>query len=102
MKDLAMSFRDQFPDFDPAAMPAIPANWTDDSWRNEPCPFFTVSPSWGVYVDYENAAEREFPESPRFVVVRMDHGQHMGTLPAPPLATDDWDHVLEFIAGVTA
>jgi hypothetical protein len=35
-----MSYREEFPDFDPAAMPAIPQHWGDTSWHNDACPSF--------------------------------------------------------------
>jgi hypothetical protein len=33
-----MSYRQEFPNFDPATMPEIPTGWEDISWHNDACP----------------------------------------------------------------
>lgn len=62
-----MTYQTEFPDFPADAMPAIPAGFTDRSWRNEPCPCF-IHEATGVvlWIDYPEPASREVPELPRF------------------------------------
>jgi hypothetical protein len=92
-----MSYRDQFPDYDSATMPEIPAGWQDASRRNDSCPFFIVSQSLGVSVDYAKLEDRECQTGARFIVMEMRDGQHFesgGFL----LETDDWKAVRLFVA----
>lgn len=93
-----MSFREAFPDFDPATLPHIPAGWRDASWRNDACPFWHVSPSLGVFIDFAKADDREWPEGSRFMVMRMEGDMHPAwTADHCLLATDDWQSVLAFV-----
>lgn len=89
-----MTYRTEFPDFDPATMPAIPAGFRDTSWRQEQCPTFTA-PLLGLFVwtDYAAPAEREFPESPRFglAIQRMTmSGVYIDDIGETLIASDDW------------
>lgn len=103
----ARTFRTEFPEFDPATMPAIPADWTDCSWHNDTCPSFIAAgvqdyaaPGWwtvSVFVDFLATADREFPGTPRFQVVFNDDGGARGLF-----ATDDWSDVLDGVADVVA
>lgn len=65
-------YRKEFPDYPEDQMPALPEGWEDVSWHNDACPAFRriIHGEVGVtiYVDYAEAAEREFPECDRFVV----------------------------------
>jgi len=63
-----MTYRDEFPDFDPATMPAIPAHWRDQSWHNDSCPCFNTGNGKIVFVEFADPAVREFPETARFTV----------------------------------
>lgn len=89
-----MTFREEFPDFDPTAMPAIPANWRDQSWHNDSCPSFNAGNGRVVFIDFADAAQREFPDISRFTV----HAD-------PEIAdsndvlfeSDDWAAVLAFV-----
>lgn len=85
-----MTYRTEFPDFDPATMPAIPAGWTDQSWHNDVCPSFTVFDGVRVFIDYADPALREFPEGERFSL-------HVGDR-AAPFCTDDWAKLLEAVS----
>lgn len=88
-----MTYQTQFPDF--TEMPAIPAGWTDTSWRNDASPSFVPAPGLLVWVDYANDEQREFPGGRRFLVCRADaEGCYTGDL----LDSDDWSEVLAFIA----
>ena len=84
------TFRDEFPDFDPATMPAVPAEWSDISWHNDACPSFDAGNDMVVFVDYADQSLREFPDSERFTVSDGDF----------LLATNDWSEVLAFCANV--
>ncbi len=92
-------YRETFPDYDPATLPAIPASWTDRSWCNEPCPAFMVGESSGaiVFVDYADAERREFGQTERFSIHPLDlEGCLM--VDAIPFASNDWEAVLQHVA----
>ena len=86
-----MSYREEFPDFPEADMPAIPAGWEDISWHNDACPSFDMGEGRVVYVDYADKAQREWPDAPRFVVT-FDPGDNSSIRTV--LETDDWAEVL--------
>lgn len=87
-------YRKEFPDFDPASLPVIPAHWQDESWHNDACPFFVMGATMGVFVDYVDPAMRECgADVPRFSVVRLEDGAHP-LQPSTIIATDDWCAVL--------
>lgn len=102
---MTTSYSTEFPDFDAATLPAIPAAWEDISWRNDSCPAFMVaelakgSVAWRnliVYVDFADAAQREHPETARFSV--LDTGAHRALEGTKELfSSDDWEAVLRFI-----
>lgn len=89
-----MSYRTEFPDFDPSTMPAIPAGFVDTSWRQDMSPRFTC-PLLGlaVWTDYADPEEREFPGSARFGLtfeaMTMD-GQLITNDVATLAESDDW------------
>ena len=91
-----MAYREAFPDFDQDDMPEIPVNWRDESWHFDACPFFLASPSVGVWIDYKDADARQFPENPRFMVERLELGQHLPEAPIL-LNSNDWEEVLTYI-----
>ncbi len=94
-----MTYRDEFPDFDPATMPAIPADWTGISWHNDGCPSWNTGNGLVVCVDYAAPEQREFPEGPRFCVIVdpaiSDHNEDL-------FQSDDWEAVLAFAEGRAA
>ncbi|MCJ2180175.1 hypothetical protein [Novosphingobium album (ex Hu et al. 2023)] len=66
-----------FPDFPPAAMPPIPGNWIDKSWRNDAAPSFKVCTGpmgepVEMWIDYLDPAMREIDGAPRFALYRRD------------------------------
>lgn len=85
-----MNFRTEFPDFDPATMPAIPEAWTDISWHNDACPSFDTG-TCNVFIDYANEADREFLGQPRFCVIA--YPDHDGE----SFASDNWDAIIAFV-----
>lgn len=90
---------DQFPDFDKATLPPIPEAWTDQSWAEEQCPAFnTADGRFAVWVDYADAAAREFPESKRFTAKALDDGGGLAE-GGPVINTDDWSELLAFVLG---
>lgn len=86
----------EFPDYPSEELPPIPRDWIDQSWHNDTCPFFTTPNGLGIFIDYADPDQREIP-SMRFSVVVMD-GASMHTDQESPLATDDWQAVLDFAA----
>lgn len=66
-----------FADYPRGTMMPIPAGWTEMSWRNETAPSFgpCVGPmgeAAQIWIDYEQPAKREIPESERFTFCRRD------------------------------
>lgn len=103
-----MTYATEFPDFPAADLPAIPAIWSDASWHNDACPFFLITGSLGVWIDYADPAMSDLgpDRGPRFALVAMEDGQHGDS--DSILATDDWDALLAhaigllFVAGLKA
>jgi hypothetical protein len=89
-----MTYREEFPDYDPASMPAIPAGWTDISWRNDACPSFDAGNMRVVYVDYASPDRREWSEARRFSVTEETPHMRIRTV----LESDDWQEVLDYLA----
>lgn len=91
-----MTFQIEFPDFDAATMPAIPADWTDASWHNDSCPCFNTGKGVVVFVDFADIDLREIPETGDRFSVHADPEihNHNDVL----MATDDWNEVLTFVA----
>ena len=89
-----MTYREEFPDFDPSTMPAIPQNWEDTSWHNDACPSFNTGKGRVVFVDFSDLSLREFDGGKRFTVQAdpeiHDHNETF-------LETDDWAEVLSFV-----
>lgn len=91
------NYRTEFPTFDPATMPTLPAGFEDQSWSNDGCPHFTnAAIGLEVWIDYADPKLREIGEPPRFSVNRVDReGMPLGTRPI--LVTDSWAKVLVLI-----
>ncbi len=84
--------RSEFPDYPVADLPAIPAHWEDASWHNDACPFFTIAPMVGMFVDYPDQAQRE-TGGERFTVVPLEDGQHVAEA-RTLYHGDDWSEAL--------
>jgi hypothetical protein len=66
-------FRQEFPNFDPATMPAIPAGFVDNSWHNDAMPsFIDEIHHLTLWVNYANPADRDIQGDVRFVLMRTD------------------------------
>lgn len=88
-----------FPDYAIDRMVPIPPEWSEMSWRHETAPSFgpCVGPmgeAAQIWIDYEQAAMREFPESARFTFSRRDA---VGELTVA-YAGDDYAEALRHIA----
>lgn len=93
----------EFPEFAPADMPTIPADWQDMSWHNDACPSFAFmiggegdsnNTLARVWVDWVDPADREGgTDSKRFLVTyEADDGTTFDAL-----QTDDWAEVLAYV-----
>ncbi len=89
-----MTYATEFPAFDAATLPVIPAHWQDQSWSNEACPFWLIGPDMGVYIDHADPALREWEAPTRFSVVEMQDGMHTQDGCNILIDTDDWKAVL--------
>jgi len=90
-----MAYLTEFPDFDPATMPAIPAGWTDTSWHNDACPAFNTGKGMVVFIDFADPALKEFEDTKRFTI----HTDPEVTDSNDVLfETDDWNECLAFVA----
>lgn len=59
----------EFPNYSRGAMPVIPAGFVDRSHGIEQCPcFWEAECALWLYVDFPDAAAREFPDSKRFTL----------------------------------
>jgi hypothetical protein len=86
-----MTFRTEFPDYPADAMPAMPAGFVDSSWKNDICPGFRNEKlNLVIYADFPNAADREFPEEPRFTLHSIVENDATGDTIA---VSDDWNEV---------
>lgn len=85
----------EFPDFNVATLPPIPAHWLESSWRNDTCPSFMVGELYVVFIDYPNRADREWAESCRYTLHSIDAGGGHDVL----VHSDNWDDVL-YVAAV--
>jgi hypothetical protein len=91
-----MPYQDQFPDF--VLDVAIPAGFVDSSYHNDVCPSWTdAGAGLQLFIDFADRSRREFPESPRFTLSKIDENSidvHVSDL----ALTDDWEDVLNAIA----
>lgn len=90
-----MTYQIEFPDFDPATLPAIPPHWRDQSWHNDACPSFNAGNGLVVFTDFADPALREFPDGSRFTVhsdPELTNGNDV------LLESDNWADVLAFVA----
>ncbi len=85
-----MTFRETFPDYDPASMPPIPAGWIDQSWHNDACPCFATGVC-DVFIDFADPAMRE-TQGKRFIAFDPGDGSNR-TL----FETDDWSEMVAFV-----
>jgi hypothetical protein len=94
------NWRKEFPSYPVEAMPAIPKDWLDVSWRNDACPRFVV-PHLGVsvWIDWPDPEDRE-AGGERFIVNACDPETH--EMPDAPylLATDDWLRLLGWLVAL--
>lgn len=88
--DTMRTYRTEFPDFDPATMPIIPA-WLDTSWHNDTCPSFQ-SETVRIFIDYADPQQREIAESVRYSVHANDNAMADVLFYA-----DDWLAILAFV-----
>ena len=91
-----MTYQIEFPDFAPATLPAIPVEWTDQSWHNDSCPCFNTGKGVVVFIDFEDVKLREIDEAGDRFSVHADPEihDHNDVL----MSTDDWNEVLAFVA----
>jgi hypothetical protein len=89
-----MTYRAEFPDFDPATLPAIPAGWTDQSWHNDACPSFNAGNGMVVFIDFADASLKEFEDTKRFTV-HADPEIHDSN--DVLFETDEWNECLAFL-----
>lgn len=86
-----MTYQTEFPDFDPATMPAIPAGFDDVSWHNDACPSFQNEASGLIiFIDYADKSLSELPSVPRFSLSEIDPEEEGDTGIA---ASDDWSEI---------
>jgi hypothetical protein len=89
--------RREFPDFDPATLPAIPEGFTCTAWHNDTCPTWAEGqsadePKAGdmmLAIDYADPTLREFPNCDRFSIsLYSDNG-----IAYPFVASSDWRNI---------
>jgi hypothetical protein len=107
-----MTYRDEFPDFPEAEMPAAPEGFEDTSWHNDAMPSFEhAGLGLRLHVDYADKAMSESGMGARFGLYQLapwesegesgwDWPSSLGDDSTEPLIieTDDWAAVLAAIA----
>ena len=83
-----------FPDYDVSTLPPIPADWTDNSWKNDTCPCFHAGGEAAVFVDYLERSDREYPAGARFSALALDDGQFRVGGREEIYYGDDWGALL--------
>lgn len=91
-----MPYQKEFPDFDPATMPAIPGGFSDISWKNDAMPSFECTKLGLVlWIDFLKPEDRETPGMKRF----MAHPMHSEGRSHCFIETDDWAEMLAWLEG---
>jgi len=84
----------EFPDYDTATLPEIPADFVDGSWHNDACPsWINEDLSLHLYVDYADPSQRDAPTWPRFCLLWIDGNEEPHTI----ASGDDWQVILDAI-----
>jgi hypothetical protein len=95
-----MTYRDEFPDFPEADMPAIPAGWEDTSWHNDAMPSFVNERRMlRLWINYSDVSLQDIQGGKRFLLVR-EHADHSPDESDELFASDSWSDVLAFLASV--
>ncbi len=84
-----MTYREEFPDYDPATMPEIPARWIDQSWHNDAAPIFLTPSGLSVLVDYADPVEHE-TRGKRFIAFNPSSNRTL-------FEADDWSEMVAFV-----
>ena len=67
------NWKTEFPAFPLSDMPELPPGFVDISWHNDACPnFHNAALGLCVFVDYLNPAMRDYPDTERFTLYRVD------------------------------
>lgn len=97
-----MPFTDQFTDYPEADMPAMPAGFEDQSWKNDSCPsFHSDAKRLTIYVDYKDDGMREIPGFQRFMVFMTNADASLLDQTDAVVITDDWAAVEAFVRDYT-
>jgi hypothetical protein len=90
-----MPYQQEFPEYDPATMPALPEGWLDTSWRNDACPSYqNEALRLQVWIDFEKPEDRAYgDEIKRFGLYNITEDGCIEDDTAI-IATDDWEEVL--------
>jgi hypothetical protein len=92
-------YRIEFPDFDPATLPAIPAGFKDVSWHNDVCPaFFNSALLLSIFIDYADMEQREWPDTPRFYIFKCNEDGSRLDEDSGDFVSDDWDAIIAYIS----
>lgn len=85
-----MSFAAAFPTFPADAMPALPAGFSDASYRNDVCPRYTSNDDRvSIWIDFPNPDDREYCLMHQYRVTLADLDDDI------VLETDDWAEALD-------
>jgi hypothetical protein len=75
MNTSVRTYANEFPGFELGADITMPKGFVDESWHNDLMPTW-INESLGlqIWVDHQDAAQREFPEAKRFTLCRIEGG----------------------------
>lgn len=89
------NWKTEFPAFPLSDMPELPPGFVDISWHNDACPnFHNAALGLCVFVDYLNPAMRDYPDTERFTLYRVDENS---VTAETILNSDCWQDILAAI-----
>lgn len=87
----------EFPDYDQATLPAIPATFADSSWHNNSAPSFESRKlQVSAWVDYAEESQREHEGGKRFTLCLLDERGAFAS-DTPAAESDDWQEILAHV-----
>jgi hypothetical protein len=73
------TYKTEFPEFNAAELPPIPATWEDVSWKNDTCPSWATPNGFRVYVERLEPKDREDEAYTRFSLQHDERGHYTDT-----------------------
>jgi hypothetical protein len=86
-----MTYQEHFPDYPAGEFPALPQGFVDSTWRNDLSPSMTNQAlGLRIWCDYPSRDQREFSDSPRFILVH----EQGDAISADIAQSESWEDIL--------